>query len=160
MGGVKSRPKYNNAPCIRRNNVETKIEKKKINRYNYITELSQYGLTSKEMNIIRTGFFCKSRINQRVNKFIFNNLGSGTFEMSCISFKIVTNHDNENEKEVQIIKNKLRYYAHATREIEKKGWGILFWYKKGNTENRALTFDEIENIKMEMKKKIETKLLC
>jgi hypothetical protein len=110
------------------------------------------------MNIIKTGFFCKSRINQRVNKFIFNNLGSGIFEMSCLTFKILTNCNNE--KSVEIIKNKLRYYAKATTEKEEKGWGILFWYKTRTTQNRTLTFDEIENIKKEMKKKIETKLLC
>ena len=157
MGGVKSRPKYNNTPCIRRNEVETTVYREKITKGNYETKLRQYNLTSKEMYIIKSGFFCKSRINQRVNKFFFNNLGSGTFEMSCLTFKIVTNRDNE--KEVEIIKNKLRYYANATTESEKKGWGILFWYRKKKIENRALTFDEIENIRKEMKKKKEIKLL-
>lgn len=158
MGGIKSRPKYNNTPCIRRNNVETTIYNEKITKYNYETRLRQYNLTFKEINIIKSGFFCKSRKNQRVNKFIFNDLGSGIFEMSCLTFNIVTNCYNE--KEVKIIKNKLRYIANATTEEEKKGWGILFWYRKRTTKNRALTFDEIENIRQEMQKKIEIKLLC
>ena len=118
MGGVKSRPKYNNTPCIRRNPVETTVYKEKITKGNYETKLRQYNLTSKEMYIIKSGFFCKSRKNQRVNKFFFNNL-----------------------------------------KKKKKGWGILFWYRKKTIENRALTFDEIENIKKEMKNKIEIKLL-
>ena len=158
MGGVKSRPKINNTPCIKRKEIESIVYKEKITKDNYETRLSKYNLTLKEMSIIKSGFHCKSRKNQIINKFFFNNLGSGTFEMSCLTFKIVTNSNNE--KQVKIIKNKLRYYANATSETEKKGWGILFWYKKRKIENRALTFDEIENIKREMKQKIEIKYLC
>ena len=97
-------------------------------------------------------------MNQRVDKFFFNNLGSGVFEMSCYSFKIITKSNNE--KEVEIVKNKLKCYANATKETEKKGWGILFWYRKKTTESRALTFGEIEKIKNEMKEKLRIKLLC
>ncbi len=159
MGGVKSRTKYNYTPCIYRSPIrEEKVTIKNITLNNYETRLSNYKLTNKEMNIIKAGFYCKSRINQRVNKFFFNNLGSGIFEMSCYTFKIVTSRYNE--KVVEIIKNKLRYEAKATYQKEKKGWGILFWYKKSYTESRSLTFNEIERIKTEMKEKLETKLLC
>ena len=129
-----------------------------ITKYNYEQKLSKYNLTRKEKDILRTGFFCKSRMNQRVDKFFFNNLGSGVFEMSCYSFKIITKSNNE--KEVEIVKNKLKCYANATKETEKKGWGILFWYRKKTTESRALTFGEIEKIKNEMKEKLRIKLLC
>lgn len=160
MGGVKSRPKYiNHTPCIIRSPImPDKVRIENITRNNYETKLSKYRLTYKEMNIIKAGFYCKSRINQRVNKFFFNNLGSGIFEMSCYTFKIVTSRYNE--KVVEIIKNKLRYEVTATRAKEEKGWGILFWYRSKSTENRALTFDEIENIKNEMKEKLNNKLLC
>ena len=125
----------------------------------YIKEIRlNNNLTRKEKDILRTGFFCKSRMNQRVDKFFFNNLGSGVFEMSCYSFKIITKSNNE--KEVEIVKNKLKCYANATKETEKKGWGILFWYRKKTTESRALTFGEIEKIKNEMKEKLRIKLLC
>lgn len=159
MGGVKSLPNYNYTPCITRSPIrEEKVRIEKITRNNYEKRLSQYNLTYKEKNIIKSGLYCKSRINQRVNKFFFNNLGSGIFEMSCYTFKIVTNR--ENEKVLEIIKNKLRYKVKATCEKEKKGWGILFWYRTKSTENRVLTFDEIENIKNEMREKLNTKLLC
>lgn len=60
MEGIKSSPKYNNTPGIRRNNLETKVYNEKITNYNYETRLRQYNLTLKEINIIKSGFFCKS----------------------------------------------------------------------------------------------------
>ena len=159
MGGVKSRPSTYNTPCVRTKPIEQEIIKEtNITWDNYEQKLSRYKLTRKEMYILRTGFFCKARKNQRVDKFFFNNLGSGVFEMSCYSFKIITKSNNE--KEVEIVKNKLKYYANATKETEKKGWGILFWYRKKTTESRSLTFGEIEKIKDEMKEKLRIKLLC
>lgn len=160
MGGLESRPKCTyNALCKRTKPIEQeKIKESNITKYNYEQRLSKYNLTKKEMDKIKTGFYCRSRMNQRVDKFFFNNLGSGVFEMSCYSIKIITKRNNE--KEVEIVKNKLKCYANATKEIEKKGWGILFWYRKKTTESRALTFAEIGEIKNEMKEKLRIKLLC
>ena len=60
--------------------------------------------------------------------FVFNNLGSGIFEMTCYTFKIKTNSDNE--KDIEIVKNKLRYIANANREYEKKDGEFYFGIKK------------------------------
>lgn len=140
MGGVKSRPKITySAPCIKKEPIKQEIIKEtKITKYNYESKLRPYNLKINEMKKIKAGLFCKSRVNHGINKFVFNNLGSGIFEMTCYTFKIKTNSDNE--KDVEIVKNKLRYIANANREYEKKGWGILFWYKKSYTESRSLNY--------------------
>ena len=161
MGGVKSRPKITyNTPVIRYDNIKPKkpIIIKKINRSNYNNELMKYKLTDDEINKIKCGLYCKRRINEKVDKYIFNEISSSIFEMSCYTFKIVKNKDND-DREVEIIKNTIRCYANATQTTENKGWGILFWYRKNTTENRRLTFNEIEKIKNEMKSKLNHKLL-
>ena len=148
MGGVKSRPVVRKPikPSYNIMNVGEPTFIKKINKNNYGYELAKYNLPESEKKKIISGLYCKSRINERIEKTFFNKINDSLFEMSCYTFKIV--------------KKKVKCYVNATQTYVKKGWGILFFYKKEITENRRLTFDELEMIKKEMKAKLQSKYLC
>ena len=161
MGGVKSRPVVRKPikPSYNIMNVGEPTFIKKINKNNYGYELAKYNLTESEKKKIISGLYCKSRINERIEKTFFNKINDSLFEMSCYTFKIVKN-EYSGDHEVKIVKKKVKSYVNATQTYVKKGWGILFFYKKEITENRRLTFDELEMIKKEMKAKLQSKYLC
>ena len=159
MGGRTSRPTITySAPVINRSDVVTyKNKERGINIYNVESRLKQYNLSERLMAKIKIGLDCDYRFTS-VNKFNFSICGDGRFRMSCYTFKVRKNSDGENEVEIKT--NKLEYNVKATQEYETKGWGILFWYKRKYTQSRSLTSSEFNEIKKEMKQKIEQSLLA
>jgi hypothetical protein len=82
--------------------------------------------------------------------------------MECCNLNITT---NAYEKRIVKIKKYILQYKvdnpDDITEIKKKGWGILFFYRKTTqiSSKRSFTLKEIEEIRELMKKSLEQKLL-
>ena len=159
MGGRTSRRTTTySAPTINRNEVSPyKNTENGISLSNYKYKLSRYNLSYRQMKQIEIGLKCDYK-KTKFNKFDFNNHGNGRFTMYCYTFKIKKKSDGK--REVEIETNRLEYNVTATQEYESRGWGILYWSKpRKYYKSRALTNSEINDIKNEMRQKMEKKLL-
>jgi hypothetical protein len=159
MGGRTSRRTNTySAPAIKRNELaHYKNTENGTNLSNYKDKLSRYNLSDREMMQIKIGLKCDYKYT-KFNKFDFNICGNGRFTMYCYTFKIKKKSDGK--REVEIETNRLEYNVTATQEYESRGWGILYWSKpRKYYKSRELTNSEINDIKDEMRQKMEKKLL-
>ena len=159
MGGRTSRRTTTySAPVIKRKELPPyKNTENGISLSNYENKLSRYNLSHRQMQQIKIGLKCDFK-HTKFNKFDFNNHGNGRFTMYCYTFKIKKRSDGEREVEIETYR--LEYNVTATQEYESRGWGILYWSKpRKYYKSRALTNSEINDIKNEMRQKMEKKLL-
>ena len=169
MGGIKSTAKKksylpkNIINYISQKNFQTiSYCNKEVNENNYIEKLKDYNLTQSDFKKIKVGFKCKERKCQFTRNHFLINKDGGLFVMECCDFNITT--DSNKKKIVKIKKYILQYKVHNPVniiEIKEKGWGILFFYKKTTKirSKRSFSIKEIEEIKEQMKKSLEQKLL-
>ena len=169
MGGIKSTvEKKTPSPKSIRNYINHKkftiitCCSEEVNENNYKEKLKNYNLTLSDFKKIKVGFKCKAKKNQFIKKHLFFNKGGGLFQMECCNLNITT---NAYEKRIVKIKKYILQYKvdnpDDITEIKKKGWGILFFYRKTTqiSSKRSFTLKEIEKIRELMKKSLEQKLL-